>query len=75
MNTEPVSVTEALRLVLVALVSVGWLTISDTTINVLVSAVAAVLSVVLSVVARGRVTPVLPPSPPLDGPNHALRDD
>ncbi|MCG3757364.1 hypothetical protein [Amycolatopsis sp. Poz14] len=57
-GTEPVSVAEAVRLVLVAVVAIGWWVIPDQTINVIVSAVGAVLSVASSVLVRRRVVPV-----------------
>ncbi|MBN9739519.1 hypothetical protein DMP23_00305 [Amycolatopsis sp. A1MSW2902] len=57
-DTEPVSIAEAVRLVLVAVVAIGWWVIPDQTINVIVSAVGAILSVVSSVLVRRRVVPV-----------------
>lgn len=54
---EPAAVAEAVRMVLVALVGVGWLTLDDVAVNSVVSAVAAVLSVVLTVVVRKNVVP------------------
>ncbi|WP_190821945.1 hypothetical protein [Saccharopolyspora pogona] len=57
-KVEPAAVAEAVRLVLVALVGIGWLTIDDVAINSVVSAVAAVASIVLTVLVRKNVTPV-----------------
>lgn len=56
--TEPVSIAEAVRLVFVAVVALGWWVIPDKTINIIVSAVAALVSVVGSVLARRRVVPL-----------------
>lgn len=57
-STEPVSIAEAVRLVLVAVVAIGWWVIPDATVNIIVSAVCAVASVVGSVLARRRVVPL-----------------
>lgn len=56
---EPAAVAETIRLVLVALVGIGWVVLDDIAINSVTSAVAAVLSVVLTVVVRKNVTPVV----------------
>lgn len=55
---EPVKVAEAVRAVLMALVAVGWLAFDDATVGLIVTAVTAVLSVVLSLKVRDKVTPV-----------------
>ncbi|MCG3750492.1 MULTISPECIES: hypothetical protein [Amycolatopsis] len=57
-GTEPASIAEAVRLVLVAVVAIGWWVIPDQTINVIVSAVGTILSVVSSVLVRRPVVPV-----------------
>ena len=57
-QAEPVAVAEAVRGVLVAVVAAGWLVIPDTTINLIVSAAGLALSVLGSVLARRKVTPV-----------------
>lgn len=57
-EAEPVAVTEAVRGVLVAVVAAGWLVIPDATVNIIVSAVGFALSVLGSVLARRKVTPV-----------------
>jgi hypothetical protein len=58
---EPAAYAEALRLVIAALVGLGWITISDTTVNAVVTAVGALMSIVLSAVVRANVTPTTPP--------------
>lgn len=62
-QTEPVAVAESVRAVLVAIVATGWLVIPDATINLVVSAVALGLSVVGSVLARRKVTPLAKQGP------------
>jgi hypothetical protein len=57
---------EVARLVIAALVALGWVTVDDNTANTIVTLVGGILSVVLTVVVRSHVTPVrtgpLPPS-------------
>lgn len=60
---EPAAYAEVVRLVLAALVGLGWLTVDDPTANGIATAVGAVLSVVLTFVVRQHVTPVQPGSP------------
>lgn len=55
---EPAALAETVRLLLAALVSLGWLAMEDVAVNSLVSAVAAMTSVVLTVFVRNHVTPV-----------------
>lgn len=62
-QSEPVMVAEAARGVLVAAVAAGWLVIPDTTINLIVSAVGLVGSVVASFLARRKVTPAAKQGP------------
>ncbi|GAB3372602.1 hypothetical protein [Amycolatopsis echigonensis] len=57
-GTEPVSLAEAVRLVLVAVVAGGWLAIPDTTINIIVSTVGVLGSILSTILARRRVVPV-----------------
>lgn len=57
-QAEPVVTAEVVRGGLVAVVAAGWIAIPDATINVIVSAVMFVLSVVATFVARRKVTPV-----------------
>ena len=55
---EPAAIAEAVRLVLVALVGLGWLTLDEPVVNAVATAVAAVASVVLTVFVRKNVTPI-----------------
>lgn len=57
-KVEPAAVAEAARLVLVALVGIGWLTIDETAVNAVATAVAAVASVGLTLFVRKNVAPV-----------------
>lgn len=60
---EPAAYAEAVRLVIAALVGLGWVTISDAVVNAVVTAVGALMSIVLTAVVRANVTPVTPPAP------------
>lgn len=60
-QAEPVAVAEGVRALLVAAVAAGWVVIPDATINIIVSAAGLALSVLTTVLARRKVTPV-PPS-------------
>ncbi|MGL5908848.1 MAG: hypothetical protein ACRCZP_02530 [Phycicoccus sp.] len=57
MHREPVAIAETVRLVLVALVAVGWVTLDDTAVMSVATAVGALVSVAASLWARARVTP------------------
>ncbi|WP_409186504.1 hypothetical protein F9C11_20635 [Amycolatopsis sp. VS8301801F10] len=57
-SSEPVAIAEAVRALLVAIVTAGWLVIPDTTINIVVSVVGFAGSVVSTILARRRVVPV-----------------
>lgn len=57
-QAEPLAVAEAVRGVLATVVAAGWLVIPDTTVNVIVSAVGLLGSVVSTILARRRVTPI-----------------
>ncbi|ANN16264.1 hypothetical protein SD37_11810 [Amycolatopsis orientalis] len=57
-QAEPVVVAEAVRGVLVAVVAAGWLIIPDSTIAVIVSGVGLLGSIVSTIFARRRVSPV-----------------
>jgi O-antigen/teichoic acid export membrane protein len=61
-STEPAAYAEAARVVIVALVTVGWVTVDSNTVNTWASAVGFVLSLVLTYVVRSRVSPVAPPA-------------
>jgi hypothetical protein len=55
---EPAAIAEVVRLVIVALVALGWLTLDDAAANIIASAIGAVLSVILTVTVRAHVIPV-----------------
>ncbi|MFD6072822.1 hypothetical protein [Amycolatopsis lurida] len=59
-QAEPLAVAEAVRGVLVAVVATGWLVIPDSTIALIVSGVGLIGSIVSTILARRRVTPVKP---------------
>ncbi|MEC3974726.1 hypothetical protein [Amycolatopsis sp. H20-H5] len=59
-TSEPVAIAEAVRVVLAGIVTAGWLTIPDATINTIVSGLALALSILGSVLARRKVAPVPP---------------
>lgn len=63
-SREPAAYAEAVRLVIVALVSIGWVTIDQVTVNTIVSVVGGLLSLILTLIVRAHVTPVVttPPS-------------
>lgn len=69
--TEPARLAEAVRVALVAAVTLGWLTLDDARINSIVSAVALVGSLLLTRQVRGTVTPVAK----LDGCTACLEHD
>lgn len=56
-SLEPAAYAEAARLVVAALVGLGWITLDDNTLNAIVTGVGAVASIVLTVVVRRNVTP------------------
>ncbi len=67
-SREPAAYAEAVRLAIAALVGLGWITIDDSTVNAIVTAVGALMSIVLTVVVRANVTPgTTAPLPPLHG--------
>lgn len=55
--SEPVIIAHAITVILGALVTAGWVAIPDSTITLVGTVVALVLSTVGAVVARSRVTP------------------
>lgn len=61
---EPAAYAEAVRLVIAALVGLGWVTVDDNIVNAVVTAVGAIMSAVLTMAVRANVTPVRPPRPP-----------
>lgn len=56
--SEPVAIAEAVRALLVAIVTTGWVVIPDTTINIIVSVVGFAGSVVSTILARRKVVPL-----------------
>jgi hypothetical protein len=58
---EPVLAAEAVKAVLVALVAFGWVVLDNLQIELVVTAVGAVAALVLTFVARSRVTPIEDP--------------
>lgn len=63
-SREPAAYAEAVRLAIAALVGLGWITVGDATVNAVVTAVGALMSIVLTVVVRANVTPVTSTPPP-----------
>lgn len=55
---EPVAIAEAARLVIMAAVGGGWLTLDDHTLNLAITAVGVVGSVVATILARARTSPM-----------------
>lgn len=58
---EPVAIAGAIQAVLAALVTLGWLNLDDATQSIIATAVAGVLSLITTYVARKKVTPVSDP--------------
>ena len=56
-RTEPAAVAEGARIVLGALIALGWVSIDSATTNGIITAVGAVASVLLTAWTRNRVTP------------------
>lgn len=55
---EPARLAEGVRAVLIGLVGLGWLTIDDALINSIATGATLVISGILTVFVRNRVTPV-----------------
>ena len=55
---EPVAIAEVVRLAAAGLAALGWAVIPSTTVDLIGTAAAAVVSIVATVLARRRVTPV-----------------
>lgn len=64
-QAEPVAIAEGVRALLVAIVAAGWFVIPDATINIVVSAVGFGLSVLMTILARRKVTPTAPGADPI----------
>lgn len=60
-STEPVAVSEVVRYIAGILVATGWLTISDDTLNIIITVVGALLSLAMTIWTRKSVTPVAEP--------------
>lgn len=60
-RTQPVTLAEVVRLVVVALVGAGWLTLDDAAVNTVVSVVGVVASIALTWWTGRKVTPVAKP--------------
>jgi hypothetical protein len=57
-TSEPVLIAHAVTVILAAVVSLGWVAIPNDTIDLVGTGVALLVSTVVAVVARGKVTPV-----------------
>jgi hypothetical protein len=55
---EPVAIAEVVRLVFALLAGLGWLLVPSDAVNAVATGVAAVVSIVATVLARRRVTPI-----------------
>ncbi len=60
-KTQPVSLAEAVRVVVVLLVGAGWLTLDDAAVNTVVSVVGVLVSVGLTWWTGRKVTPLAKP--------------
>ncbi|PKW15912.1 hypothetical protein [Saccharopolyspora spinosa] len=60
-QTEPAAIAEAVRIILIALVGAGWLTLDDTTLASIVSVVGVLASVALTWWTRRKVTSLAAP--------------
>lgn len=58
---EPVAIAAAAQAVLAALVTLGWVTLDDTTIRTIATAIGVVIAGVITLIARSKVTPVSDP--------------
>jgi hypothetical protein len=63
---EPVAYSNAVNVILTALVSVGWLTVPNATVDAIATAVGAVGAMVVAFVARASAKPLalVRPGPP-----------
>lgn len=67
-EAEPPACAEAIRIILAALVTGGWLTVDSATVNWLVTGVGLIVSVVATVWTRRKVTPSAAPRDPVGRP-------
>lgn len=58
---EPVAIAAAAQAVIAAGVTVGWVTLDDQSIQIVVTAVGAIAALVFTFIARAKVTPVRDP--------------
>lgn len=58
---EPAGITEAIRLVVAALVAVGVFEVDDTTLNAIMLAIGGLVSIGLTFVTRRKSTPLAKP--------------
>lgn len=56
--SEPVAVTNAVNVLVTALVGAGWFTIDNTVINAILTVVGAAIAVFTTMKARAKVTPI-----------------
>ncbi len=61
MTREPVAIGHAVTVVLYALVGLGWLTLTDTVVAQVATAVAVVLQLAVAAGSRRSVTPLVEP--------------
>lgn len=66
-SREPAAYAEVARLVIAALVAVGWITIDNTAVDTVLTAAGAILSIFLTATVRANVTPVVTVPPVVDG--------
>jgi len=58
---EPVAIASAAQAVIAAGVTVGWVTLDDQSIQIIVTAVGAIAALVFTFIARSKVTPISDP--------------
>jgi hypothetical protein len=55
---EPVAIAAAAQAVIAAGVTVGWVSLDDQSIQIIVTAVGAIAALVFTFIARSKVTPI-----------------
>lgn len=60
-QTQPVGLAEVVRMIVLALVSAGWITVDDATVNTIVSVIGVAISIGLTWWTGRKVTPVAKP--------------
>lgn len=58
---EPVAIAAAAQAVIAAGVTVGWVSLDDQSIQIIVTAVGAIAALVFTFIARSKVTPIKDP--------------